>query len=74
MPEDARAPLLHELVTRDFVGLERELTRLAIDPAAAEALLRIPQVRGGPEVLSQPGAEELAGLHALLPAGGRPSA
>jgi ATP phosphoribosyltransferase regulatory subunit len=67
VPEDARVPLLHELVTRDFAGVERELARLSIDAAAAEALLRTPQVRGGPEVLGEPGAEELAGLHALLP-------
>jgi ATP phosphoribosyltransferase regulatory subunit len=66
--EEARAPLLHELVTRDLVGAERELSRLRLDDAAAQALLRVPQVRGGPEVLDVPGAEGLAALHRMLPA------
>jgi len=48
-----RAAVLHELVTRDFVGLERELARLGLD----ERIARIPLLRGGPEVLDElPGA------------------
>jgi ATP phosphoribosyltransferase regulatory subunit len=44
---DDRALILHELVTRDFVGLAREVERLGID----ERIARVPLLRGGPEVL-----------------------
>ncbi len=62
----ARDRLLHELVTRDFVGLARELRAASAD----ERLLRIPQLRGGPEVLDEAGAvaDGLREVHALLPA------
>lgn len=53
----ARAPLLHELETRDFAGLEREIAGLGLGPADARSLLRVPQLRGGPGVL-----DEAAGL------------
>ena len=52
----AREPLLHELVTRDFAGLEREVGKLGLAPDAAELLVRVPQVRGEVDVL-----EALAG-------------
>ncbi|MEI7624864.1 MAG: ATP phosphoribosyltransferase regulatory subunit [Actinomycetota bacterium] len=51
VPSEARAPLLQELVTRDFVGLQREVDALGISQEAASALLRIPQIRGGREIL-----------------------
>jgi ATP phosphoribosyltransferase regulatory subunit len=54
VPEAARAPILHELVTRDFVGLEREIGGLRLGQEAADLLLRVPQLRGGPEVLELP--------------------
>jgi ATP phosphoribosyltransferase regulatory subunit len=54
VPEAARGPILHELVTRDFVGLEREIEGLQLAAEAAELLLRVPQLRGGPEVLELP--------------------
>jgi ATP phosphoribosyltransferase regulatory subunit len=44
-----REAVLHELVTRDFVGLERELSRLGLD----ERIARVPLLRGGPEVLDE---------------------
>ncbi|HWV84294.1 MAG TPA: ATP phosphoribosyltransferase regulatory subunit [Capillimicrobium sp.] len=47
-PED-RDRLLHELVTRDFVGLDREVRRLGLDARIA----RVPLLRGGPEVLDE---------------------
>src|SRR3954451_4455890 len=50
---DARAPLLHELVTRDFAGLEREVGRLGLGAEAAELLVRVPQVRGEADVLDE---------------------
>ena len=48
---DRRNHILTELVDGDFVGLEREVRSLGVDPADAELLLRAPQTRGGPEVL-----------------------
>src|SRR5215208_5631994 len=46
VPAGARRQILHELVTRDFVGLEREVAVHGHDE-----LLRVPQLRGGAEVL-----------------------
>ena len=62
VPEGARAQILHELVTRDYVGLARE-----VEAFGAPELLELPQRRGGPEILDSPEAEGLAALHALLP-------
>src|SRR5213592_4126142 len=55
VPEEARARLSEQLVARDFVALEAELSRLQLADADAELLLRAPQLRGGPELLD--GAE-----------------
>jgi ATP phosphoribosyltransferase regulatory subunit len=52
---DERPRILHELVTRDFVGLERE---------AGADVARVAQLRGGPEVLDQ--APEAEGLRAVF--------
>jgi ATP phosphoribosyltransferase regulatory subunit len=54
VPEEARAGLLHELATRDFVGLERAIGGLGLGAEEADLLLRIPQQRGGPDVLAGP--------------------
>ena len=62
VPEGARTQILHELVTRDYVGLAREVERFD-----APDLLELPQRRGGAEILDAPEAEPLATLHALLP-------
>jgi ATP phosphoribosyltransferase regulatory subunit len=63
VPAGARPQILHELVTRDFVGLERE-----VEVHGHAELVRVPQVRGGPEVLDGvPEAAELRAVHALLP-------
>jgi ATP phosphoribosyltransferase regulatory subunit len=48
---EQRERILTELVTGDFVGVERELTGLHLQPGELELLLRVPQTRGGPEVL-----------------------
>ncbi|MGB2712264.1 MAG: ATP phosphoribosyltransferase regulatory subunit [Conexibacter sp.] len=70
---EPRERLLHELVTRDFVGLQREIAALGLGAEAQELLVRVPQLRGGPEVLDGLGdgageaAEGLRGVHALLP-------
>jgi ATP phosphoribosyltransferase regulatory subunit len=64
--------ILAELVTGDFVGLERELQELGLGAEAFELLLRVPRQRGGPEVLDQlngPLASAGTGMrevHALL--------
>jgi ATP phosphoribosyltransferase regulatory subunit len=62
VPEGARAQILHELVTRDYVGLARE-----VEAFGAPELLSVPQRRGGPEILDVPETDGLATLHALLP-------
>jgi ATP phosphoribosyltransferase regulatory subunit len=65
VPEEARARMLEALVARDFVTLETELGRLELADADAELLLRVPQRRGGPEVLEdwqEPMAGAIAGL------------
>ena len=57
-----RDHILTELVDGDFVGLEREVKSLGVDPADVALLLRAPQTRGGPEVL-----EDLEGaLHTAV--------
>ena len=56
VPAPARAAILHELVTRDFVGLEREVEGLRLGGEATAALVEVPQKRGGPEVLDHAGA------------------
>jgi ATP phosphoribosyltransferase regulatory subunit len=67
-----RESLLRELVARDFVGLARAVAGLGLDAAAAELLVSVPQLRGGPEVLAGlagragEAAEGLRGVHALL--------
>jgi ATP phosphoribosyltransferase regulatory subunit len=59
VPAGARPQILHELVTRDFVGLEREVSRFGEGDLA-----RLPQLRGGPEVLDA--APEAGALRAVL--------
>jgi ATP phosphoribosyltransferase regulatory subunit len=66
VPMGPRRRLLNELVTRDFVGLEREIEALHLPADHAELLLKVPQLRGGPDVLEH--APALKELHALLPA------
>ncbi|HEX2084149.1 MAG TPA: ATP phosphoribosyltransferase regulatory subunit [Solirubrobacteraceae bacterium] len=53
VPEAAREGILHELSTRDFVGLERRLRELDLGAEERERLLTVPQLRGGPEVLDE---------------------
>lgn len=64
--EEHQARLLHELATKDFVGLEREVRELGLD---SDLLVRVPQLRGGPDVLEAPPgpvADALTGLRAVL--------
>jgi ATP phosphoribosyltransferase regulatory subunit len=72
VPQEDRARLLSELGHGDFVGLENALAELPIDEASLELLLRVPQMRGGPDILHGPPgpvADAVAGLryiHELL--------
>jgi ATP phosphoribosyltransferase regulatory subunit len=68
VPALARAELLEALVRRDFVELERRLGQAGLPAADAELLLRVPQLRGGPEALAGlpgPAAVAAAGLLAV---------
>jgi ATP phosphoribosyltransferase regulatory subunit len=64
----ARPVILRELQSRDFVALEREVEGLRLGSEATEALLRVPQRRGGPEALDVAGAaaDGLRAVHARL--------
>jgi ATP phosphoribosyltransferase regulatory subunit HisZ len=65
VPEGARAQILHELATRDFVGLARE-----VEAHGHEQLLRVPQLRGDASVLEGiPEAGELRAVYDLLAPG-----
>ncbi len=72
VPEQRRERLLAELGHGDFVGLESALAELEIDDRSIELLLRVPQSRGGPDILHGPPgpvADAVAGLrliHELL--------
>lgn len=70
VPEGSRDALLGALVTRDHVGLENAVAQLGLGDDAAEKLVRVPQVRGGVEVLADErlggSGEMLQRLHALL--------
>jgi ATP phosphoribosyltransferase regulatory subunit len=68
VPEEARARMLHELATKDLVGLEREVGRLDVGSEAADLLVRVPQLRGGADVLEGGGpvADALSGLRRVL--------
>jgi ATP phosphoribosyltransferase regulatory subunit len=70
LPEDARERLLRELVTRDFVGLDREVRELGLPEADAALLVDVPQIRGGQDVLEAPSggpvAEAVGGLRRVL--------
>ncbi len=54
MPAGAREQLLHELGTRDLVGIDRVVAGLGLESDAAATLARIPRMRGGAGVLDAP--------------------
>ena len=56
---ERRESILRVLARHDLVGLKAEVDRLEIGAAERETLLRLPGLRGGPEVLAQ--ARELGG-------------
>ena len=70
-PED-QDDLLARLSGRDMVGLEMRVAALGLHEAAARVLTRLPELRGGPEVLEHaseaagPSVEGLRRLYARL--------
>jgi ATP phosphoribosyltransferase regulatory subunit len=70
VPEEARGRIVHELVTRDFVGLEREVGALDLAPDQSATLIGVPQRRGGLETLDGVGpvADRLHAVVDRLPA------
>lgn len=62
--EAQQATVLHELQTRDLVGLRRELATAA--PDAADSLGEIAAARGGRDLIEREGAERLVELDDLL--------
>jgi ATP phosphoribosyltransferase regulatory subunit len=72
VPDTARERILTELVTGDFVGVEREVRNLGLRSDEVALLLKVPQIRGGPDVLTELDAalhDAVTGMravHALL--------
>jgi ATP phosphoribosyltransferase regulatory subunit len=68
----ARERVLQALVEGDFVGVQREVQTSGVDDDDAELLLRVPRIRGGPEVLEglsgalEHAATGMRATHALL--------
>jgi ATP phosphoribosyltransferase regulatory subunit len=69
VPEDRHLPLLEALSRRDLVGLELGVAGIAgLGERERDLLVRLPELRGGPEVLERangPVAEAVEGLRAL---------
>jgi len=78
--DDRRGRLLELLAMHDLVGLQTTVGELEIDAGSRETLLRLPNMRGGPEVLEQAHAlggaavetatQRLAATHEALAARG----
>jgi ATP phosphoribosyltransferase regulatory subunit len=62
VPADVRETLLAALAARDFVRLETQVASHGLD----DALVRVPQLRGGREVLDEITGGEADGLSAIL--------
>lgn len=65
VPEDAHLPMMESLSRRDLVGLERQVTALGLAESEQELLVRLPETRGGREVLDGSDAAGLDGLREL---------
>jgi ATP phosphoribosyltransferase regulatory subunit len=59
VPAEHHGDLLEELARRDLVGLERRVAELGLPDDVHRLLTRLPELRGGPEVLER--AHEVAG-------------
>jgi ATP phosphoribosyltransferase regulatory subunit len=68
---EAHMPMLEALSRRDLVGLEHQVDALDLNQSDHDLLVRLPQLRGGPEVLADaPGVEGLQTLYEQLDARG----
>jgi ATP phosphoribosyltransferase regulatory subunit len=68
VPDGDRAALLEALSQRDLVGVETRVHKLGLSAPARDLLVRLPTVRGGPEVLDRvdgPVAAAVDGLREL---------
>ena len=68
VPEPEREELLETLSRRDLVGVETRVRQLGLSDAARDLLVRLPTLRGGPEVLDRvdgPVARAVEGLKEL---------
>jgi ATP phosphoribosyltransferase regulatory subunit len=63
VPEERHLPMLEALSRRDLVGLEGHVRDLDVGDEERDSLLRLPELRGGPDVLGDaPGVEGLRAL------------
>ncbi|MEA2442603.1 MAG: phosphoribosyltransferase regulatory subunit [Thermoleophilaceae bacterium] len=68
VPDPERTELLEILSRRDLVGVETRVRGLGLSEAACDLLVRLPTLRGGPEVLDRadgPVARAVEGLREL---------
>ena len=67
IPEERHLPMLEALSRRDLVDLEHQVDALGLGAEDRDLLVRLPQLRGGPEILGDaPGLEGLRTLHGQL--------
>jgi ATP phosphoribosyltransferase regulatory subunit len=67
VPAEAHLPLLETLSRRDLVGLEGQVDQLGLEPGHRDLLVKLPQLRGGAEILSETtGLQGLKDLHGRL--------
>jgi ATP phosphoribosyltransferase regulatory subunit len=69
VPAESRERLLHELTSRDFVGLEREVRALGLGDEAARTLIQTPRLRGDAGVLggaAGPVSDAVEGLREVV--------
>jgi ATP phosphoribosyltransferase regulatory subunit len=68
VPDEERKQLLETLSRRDLVGVETRVRQLGLSESARDLLVRLPTLRGGPEVLDRvngPVARAVEGLREL---------
>jgi ATP phosphoribosyltransferase regulatory subunit len=71
VPEEAHLPMLEALSRRDLVDLEHQVDALRLSDSDRDLLVRLPQLRGGPDVLREaPGVSGLRTLYEQLEARG----
>jgi ATP phosphoribosyltransferase regulatory subunit len=65
--EEAHLPMLEALSRRDLVDLEHQVDALGLGSTDRDLLVRLPGLRGGPEILDEaPGVAGLKSLYELL--------